>query len=70
MAKNNLDGGNQGHPDNMLEHCFERIIFKVAQKLDTVYLSFHVVGKKHTWKTNNYTQQINTFMKNNIKHYV
>ena len=65
--KNNLDGGNQGHPDNMLEHCFERIIFKVAQKLGYCVFVIPCSGQKqHMEKTNDYTQQINTFMKKTI----
>ena len=65
--KNNLDGGNQGHPDNMLEHCFERMIFKVAQKLGhQVYILPCSDQKQHIEKTNVYTELINTFMEKTI----
>ena len=67
LPKNNIDGGNYGHPDNMLEHCFERIIFKVAQKLDyKVYILPCSNKTRHIIKTKLYTRYLNTFMKKTI----
>lgn len=65
--KNNLDDGNHGHPDNMLEHAFERMNFKVAQKLGYQVFVIPCSGQKqHIEKTNIYTQQINIFMRKTI----
>ena len=65
--KNNLDGGNHGHPDNMLEHSFERMIFKVTQKLGyQVFVIPCSRQNQHIEKTNEYTQRINIFMKKTI----
>ena len=64
---NNLDDGNHGHPDNMLEHAFERMNFKVAQKLGYQVFVIPCSGQKqHIEKTNIYTQQINIFMRKTI----
>ena len=52
--------GHKGHPDNMFEHCFERIVFKVVQKLGfEMKIAPSEKGSDYLTKLVEYEQKIN-----------
>ena len=55
--------GHKGHPDNMYEHCFERIVFKVVQKLGyKIKVMPHIKDKAFIENLKIYNQKINDLL--------
>ena len=55
--------GHKGHPDNMYEHCFERIVFKVVQKLGyKIKVMPHIKDEAFIENLKIYNQKINDLL--------
>ena len=53
----------KGHPDNMYEHCFERIVFKTVQKLGyKIEVMPHIQDEAFVNNLKLYNQKINELL--------